>query len=173
MPRRPFRRLGLALALAFALAGQARAGTLPRLEADSLGGTHVVLPRDAAGKPLVLLLAFTKESEGDLKLWSRKLIDDRVGDRAAVYVVVVADKTVFFGHKHVRNIVEGAGVGSEEQRRTNVLLTFDGTGWRDLVPPGDKTTAGIVVCDASGSVVFAKREPFNEANLAEVEQAAK
>ena len=167
------RNVALTLACMLALAGQSLAGTLPRLEADSLGGTHVVLPTDAAGKPLILLLAFTKESEGDLKSWSRKMLDSSVAAKAAVYVVVVADKTAFFAHKTVRKTVEGATVGTADQRNNNVLITFNGAGWRDLVPPGDKKTIGVVVCDPSGSIVYAKRQPFNNANVAEVEKAAK
>jgi hypothetical protein len=171
---RPFRNFALAMALAALLAPPpALAGTMPRLEADSLGGTHVVLPGDAAGKPLVILLAFTKESQDDLKEWSRKLLEDHVAGSASVYVVVVADRMAFFERRHVRKIVEGASVGSEAQRNSNVLITFDGTGWRELVPPGDKRTAGIVVCDADGLIVYAKRERFNEDNLADVEKAAK
>jgi len=174
---RPSRSLVAALALALVCASMpgtpAAAGTLPRLEADSIGGTHVVLPTDAAGKTLVILLAFTKEAEGDLKLWTRKLLDDRIGDHDAFYVVVVVDKAAFVSHRHVRDLVEGASVGTKQQIDSNVLVTFSGTGWRDLVPPGDKKTAGIVICDPSGSVIYAKREPFNDANLAEVEKAAK
>ena len=160
-------------ALVLATALPAAAATLPRLEADSLGGNHVVLPTDSAGKPLVLLLAFTKESEGDLKSWSRKLLGDRVAQNAAVYVVVVADKAAFFTRGHIRKVVEGAAVGSQAQINSNVLITFNGNGWRQLVPPGDKKTAGIVVCDASGAIVYAKREPFSDANLADVEKAAR
>ncbi len=173
--RPPFRNcvFVLALATAWAAALPATGAALPRLEADALGGNHVVLPADAAGKPLVLLIAFTKESEGDLKSWSRKLLGDHVVQNAAVYVVVVADKTAFFARRHVRKVVEGAAVGSKAQINSNVLITFTGTGWRDLVPPGDKKTAGVVVCDASGAIVYAKREPFNDANLADVEKAAK
>jgi hypothetical protein len=169
------RKLALALSLVLVLLPgvRATAGTLPRLEADSLGGTHVVLPTDAAGKPLVLLLAFTRESEDDLKAWTRKLLDDRIGDRATLFIVVVADKTAFVSRKHIRKMVEGGAVGTKEQINRNVLVTFSGNGWRELVPPGDKKTAGIVVCDPNGSVIFAKREPFNDANLAEVEKLAK
>ncbi len=168
-------RLGAALLLAAAslLPCRSLAATLPRLEADSLGGTHVVLPTDADGKPLVLLLAFTKESEGDLKAWSRRLLNDRVIADAAVYVVVVADKTAFFERRHVRKVVEGAAIGTKSQIEGNVLITFYGAGWRDLVPPGDKRTAGVVVCDTSGAIVFAKREPFSDGNLAAVERAAR
>jgi hypothetical protein len=150
----------------------ASAATLPRLEADALGGNHVVLPTDAAGKPLVLLLAFTPESENDLKSWSRKLLSDRVVQDAAVYVVVVADRTAFVSRRHVRKMVEGAAVGTKEQLNDNVLITFNGTGWLTLVPPGDKHAAGVVVCDANGAIVYAKRERFNPENLADVERAA-
>ena len=172
-PRPLLRNVLLALALVVSLSGRCLAGTLPRLEADSLSGTHVVLPRDAAGKPLILVLAFTKESEGDLKSWSRKLLDERVADKAAIYVVVVADKTAFFARKGVRKVVEGATVGSKEQQNSNVLITFNGAGWRELVPPGDKKTVGIVVSDGSGAIVYAKREPFNNANFADVQKAAR
>ena len=170
-----FRKIAFALALTFASAGAVPAGaaSLPRLEADSLGGTHVVLPTDAAGKPLVLLLAYTPESQSELKLWSRQLLADRVARGAVVYVVVVAAKTAFVSRKHIRQMVEGAAVGSKDQINSNVLVTFDGTGWLTLVPPGDKKTAGVVVCDGNGTIAYAKREPFTAANLTDVEKAAK
>jgi hypothetical protein len=175
MFRLPFRKIAFALALALAYVGAApaNAASLPRLEADALGGNHVVLPTDAAGKPLVLLLAYTPESEGDLKLWSRKLLNDNVVKGAAVYVVVVAAKTAFVSRGHVRKMVEGAAVGSKDQINSNVLVTFNGDGWLTLVPPGDKHSAGVVVCNAAGDVVYAKRQPYSDANLADVEKAAK
>jgi hypothetical protein len=168
---------GVALLLLLAVmsfkADPAAAAQLPRLEADALGGSHVVLPTDAAGKPLVLLLAFTKESEADLKSWSRKFLKDRVAQNAVVYVVVVAAKTAFVSRGHIRKLIEASAVGSEEQIQQNVLVTFTGDGWLTLVPPGDKRFAGVVVCDPSGEVVYAKREGYNAANLAEVERAAR
>src|ERR1700729_3901679 len=122
--RLPSRKIafGLALAIAWSAALPATAATLPRLEADALGGTHVVLPMDAAGKPLVLLLAFTPESQGDLKLWSRQLLADRVARGAVVYVVVVAAKTAFVSRRHIHELVQGAAVGSKEQIDDDVLV---------------------------------------------------
>ncbi len=165
----------IAAVLVFAFAGSvalpASAASLPRLEADALGGNHVVLPTDAAGKPLVLLLAYTPESEPDLKAWSRRLLADHLAHDAVVYVVVVAAKTAFISRRHIRQMVEGAAVGTKDQINTNVLVTFDGTGWLTLVPPGDKKTAGVVVTDGSGNIVYAQRVPFTAANLADVERA--
>ena len=176
MTFRPFSRsIAFALALATLWIGTvpALAANLPRLEADALGGKHVVLPTDAAGKPLVLLLAYTPEAAADLKLWSRKLLDDRVARGAVVYVVVVADRTAFVSRHHIRKMVEGAAVGTKQEINDNVLVTFNGTGWQTLVPPGDKHAAGVVVCDANGAIVYAKRLRYSSADLAEVEKAAK
>jgi hypothetical protein len=50
------------------------ASPFPRLEADSLGGRHVVLPDDAGGKPIVLVLGFARESEEALNTWAHKLL---------------------------------------------------------------------------------------------------
>ncbi|MGH7714459.1 MAG: hypothetical protein ACREML_00540, partial [Vulcanimicrobiaceae bacterium] len=91
---------------------------------------------------------------------------------AAVYVVVVADRTAFVSRRHIRKMVEGAAVGSKQQLNDNVLITFNGTGWLTLVPPGDKKAAGVVVCDANGVIVYAKRVRFTAGNLADVERAA-
>jgi hypothetical protein len=151
----------------------AAAATLPRLEADSLGGTHVVLPTDAAGKPIVLLLAYTPESESDLKLWSHSLLEDHLANGAVVYVVVVAVKQAFMSRKHIRGLVEGSAVGTKEQIDSNVLITFNGAGWLTLVPPGNKTTAGIVVCDESGTILYAQRVSYSAAHLAEIEHSIK
>jgi hypothetical protein len=169
------RKIALVFSLALTCSAvlPAVAANLPRLEADAVGGNHVVLPDAAAGKPLVLLLAFTPESQGDLKLWSGKLLADRVAGSAAVYVVVVADKTAFVSRRHILKMVEGAAVGSKQQVNDDVLITFNGSGWLTLVPPGDKNTIGVVVCDATGAIVYAKRAPFTNANLADVERAAK
>ena len=147
------------------------AATVPRLEADSLGGTHVVLPTDAAGKALVMILAFTPESQTDVTAWSRAVLTDKNAQSAAVYVVAIADHTAFTSRKHIRSMVTGASVGSKQQMEDNVLITFSGDGWRQLTPPGDKHTAGIVICDPSGNVVFAKRIIFNESSLSQVDHA--
>lgn len=160
--------LVLATSLAWVPARPARAAMLPRVEANALGGTHVVLPTDAAGKPFVILLALTPESENDIKAWSRAFLDR---PNVTVYVVVVADKQAFMSRKHIRSIVEGAAVGNRAQIDRNVLVTFSGAGWHTLVPPDDKRTAGVVVCDAGGNVTFAQRVAYSDAHRSEVERA--
>jgi hypothetical protein len=167
----PFaRKLALAVALA-ALPVAAAAAPFPRLESDALGGTHVVLPDDAAGKPFVLVLAYTPESQSDVTAWARALLHDTAAHDASLYIVVVADRSAFVSRKRVRSIAQGAAVGSPEQVETHVLVTFTGEGWHDLMGPGDKHAAGIVVCDAHGSIVFSGRDAFTPAHHADVVRA--
>jgi hypothetical protein len=151
----------------------AAAETLTRLEADSLGGTHVVLPTDALGQPLVLLIAFGKRPQTDVQAWSRKLLADHLADRAHVYVVVVVDNGAIVGRRHIFKIVREAAVGTEEQMQSSVLVTFDGKPWKAVVPGGDPRAAGVVVCDAKGEVVYAKRALFGSGNVSDVEAAAR
>ncbi|HTJ25314.1 MAG TPA: hypothetical protein VMA36_04025 [Candidatus Limnocylindria bacterium] len=148
----------------------ASASTLPRLEADSLGGKHVVLPDDAGGKPIVLVLGFARESENALNTWAHKLLT-AVGARAQIYVVIVADSGPFFTKRKVKKKIAGSALATQAQLENNILVTFRGEGWRDIAPPGPGKDAGIVVADASGQIVFAKREPYSDAALADAAKA--
>src|SRR5262249_48865213 len=136
----------------------ASADTLPRLEADSVGGQHVVLPTDALGQPLIVLVAFGKKSEGDVKSWARKLLADHVGDATHVYIVVVVGGLGGMERRHVHKIVEDSAVGTQQQIDSNVLITFDPKPWRQVVAPGSDANAGVVVCDNKGNIIFNKRD---------------
>ncbi len=160
----------LAASLCLENAGFAQASAIPRLEADSLGGKHVVLPDDADGKPIVLVLGFARESEDALGIWARKLMA-AVGSRAQIYVVIVADSAPFFAKGKVKKKIASSGLATQAQLQNNILVTFRGAGWRDLVPKGAGKDAGIVVTDASGNVVLAKREPYSDTALREAAKA--
>jgi hypothetical protein len=168
---RHFAATVLAALVFFESTALASASTLPRLEADSLGGKHVVLPDDAGGKPIVLVLGFARESENALNTWAHKLLTT-VGTRAQIYVVIVADSAPFFATKRkVKQKIAGSSLATQAQLENNILVTFRGEGWRDIAPPGPGKDAGIVVADGSGQIVFAKREPYSDAALADAAKA--
>jgi hypothetical protein len=148
----------------------APASPLPRLEADSLGGKHVVLPDDAGGKPIVLVLGFARESEEALDAWAHKLLA-AVGARAQIYLVIVADSAPFFAKRKVKKKIAGSSLATQAQLENNILVTFQSEGWRALVPAGPGTDAGIVVADATGNVIFAKREPYSDRALTDAVKA--
>jgi hypothetical protein len=160
----------LVTSLSLENAGFAQAASLPRLEADSLGGKHVVLPDDADGKPIVLVLGFARESEDALSVWANKLVA-AVGSRAQIYVVIVADSSLFFSKAKIKKKIAGSSLATQEQLQNNILVTFQGAGWRDLVPNGAGKDAGIVVTDASGNIVFAKREPYSDSAFSQAVKA--
>jgi hypothetical protein len=158
--------LVLAITLCLENASFAQASALPRLEADSLGGKHVVLPDDADGKPIVLVLGFARESEDALSIWARKLVT-AVGSRAQIYVVIVADSGPFFAKGKVRKKIATSALATQSQLQNHILVTFRGEVWRGLVPSGPGKDAGIVVTDRSGNIVFAKREPYSKTAFSE------
>jgi hypothetical protein len=168
-----FLSAALSLAIAACCASPASAETLPRLEADSIGGQHVVLPTDALGQPLVVLVAFGKKSENDVKSWARKLLQDHINDVAHVYVVVVVDGPGSMMQRHVRKIAEDSAVGTQQEIDSNVLITFDAKPWRQLVAPGSATDAGVLVCDAKGDIVFNRRVGFTDTIASQVETIAR
>ena len=127
----------LAASLCLENAGFAQASTLPRLEADSLGGKHVVLPGDADGKPIVLVLGFARESEDALGVWARKLLA-AVGSRAQIYVVIVADSAPFFAKGKVKKKIASSGLATQAQLQNNILVTFRGAGWGDTRSEGPR-----------------------------------
>jgi len=167
---KPFVMMLLGAALLGSVSPFASAATLPRLEADSLGGTHVVLPDDAGGKPIVLVLGFARDSENSLDMWAHKLLT-ALGTKAVLYVVIVADSAPFFEKHHIAKGIAGSTLATQDQLRNNVLVTFSGKGWRGLVPPGAGKDAGVVVIDGSGNIVYAKREPYSDAALIEATKA--
>jgi hypothetical protein len=173
MNSRWFLRIALALLIAVGCASPATADTLPRLEADSVGGQHVVLPTDALGQPLIVLVAFSKKSEGDVKSWARKLLQDHVDKVAHVYVVVVVGGPGSMAQRHVRKIVEDSAVGTEQQIESNVLITFDPKPWRQVVAPGSDAHAGVLVCDANGGILLNERTGFTDTNATQVEAMAR
>jgi hypothetical protein len=163
----------LSLLIAISCALTAAAEALPRLEADSVGGQHVVLPTDALGRPLIVLVAFGKKSESDVKSWARKLLQDHIDQVAHVYVVVVVGGPGSTMQRHVRKIVEDSAVGSEQEIESNVLISFDPKPWREVIAPGSDTNAGVLVCDAKGGIVFNERNGFTDTAVSQVEAIAR
>jgi hypothetical protein len=173
MNSRWFLRAVLSLLIAVCCASPGSAETLPRLEADSVGGQHVVLPTDALGRPLIVLVAFGRKSENDVKSWVRKLLSDRINKVAHVYVVVVVDGPGSIVRRHVRKIAEDSAVGPEQEVESNVLITFDAKLWRQVIAPGSDARAGVLVCDSNGDIVFNKRSGFTETDASQVEKIAR
>ncbi len=168
-----FLRAALLLMIAVSSMSQAAAATLPRLEADSVGGQHVVLPTDALGRPLIVLVAFGKQSESDVKAWARKLLADHIDEAAHIYVVVVVDGSGKLMQRHIRKIVEDAAVGPEQDVQSNVLVTFDAKPWRQVVAQGSDAHAGVLVCNANGNILLNTRAGFTNPDVSQVEAIAR
>jgi hypothetical protein len=95
----------------------------------------------------------------------------RSGARAQIYLVIVADSAPFFAKRKLKKRITGSALATQGQLENYILVTFRGEGWRDLVPAGPGKDAGIVVTDATGNVIFAKREPYSDKALTDAAKA--
>ena len=156
----------ISIALALAPGTAILASDLPPLEADALSGVHVSLPAAAGGKPFVLIVGYDRSAKDAVQRWSHELAK-AIGERAIVYAVVDAAGAPGFVHGFIRSDVAKSAPAAQEQHRSNVLVTFDRTGWPGLAPSGAKADPAIVVVDANHAIVFAKREAFSDESLAQ------
>jgi hypothetical protein len=61
----------LAFSALFLVAAQSFSQQIPRTDVTTLTGTHVVLPKEAKEKPLLLLLTFSHKASDDLTAWNK------------------------------------------------------------------------------------------------------
>ena len=151
-------RNALALALGLLIAGSpATAATLPKLEATSLGGTHVVLPAAVDGKAFVLVVGYTRESQASLEAWSHALT--KALPETPLYATAVVVGAPGFVHGFISRAIRKAALPKYPQHDGHVLLTFDGTGWTQIAPAGKGEDAAVFVIGPDATVATAIRIP--------------
>lgn len=160
----------LALTLAIAIA-PADAATLPKLEATSLGGTHVVLPAAQIGKPFVLVVGYARESQASLQAWAHALA--KALPDTPLYATAVVVGAPGFVHGFISQAIRKSAPASVPQHDAQVLLTFDGTGWTGIAPAGTGADAAVFVIGPDAAIVDAIRTPLADDALKAVVAVAK
>jgi hypothetical protein len=161
------------LVTATALADPAKltAGSaFPPVEADSVAGTHVVLPDDCRGTAFVAIFAFSQKAGDAAAQWSHALYKALPLD---VAVYAVADLS------HVPGLFRGFAVSgirhdaspTQPEHRDHVLLLTRRNNWSQIVPSGSDDDAVIVAVDRAGIVTDIERRAFTEAAAADLAKA--
>ena len=167
-------RRSIAFAVALALAGTAApaaATVVPKLEATSLGGAHVVLPGAAGGKPFVLVVGYARESQASLQAWAHALA--KALPDTPLYATAVVVGAPGLVHGFISRAIRKAAPPSVPSHDSRVLLTFDGTGWMQIAPPGNAADAAVFVIRADETIVDSTRSPFGDDALRAVVDIAK
>jgi hypothetical protein len=170
-------RLGGALLLALAplatpaspprAPGLTLGAELPLVEAKTLDGQPVSLPRDARGRPAILVIGFSKAAARVTAPWldaCRSAAASRpAGSEPRCYDLRMLEEVP----RPFRFLVERSmrkGYPAELQRRT-LLVYSDNDAWRARVGVADDKTAYLVGCDGEGRVRGTATGPFDEREL--------
>ena len=143
---------------------------IPRTEVTTLTGTHVVLPQEAKGKPLLLLLTFSHKGSDDVAAWNKRFkVPYETDPRIAYFELADFQGVPPFVMKM---ILHGMRRSIHEPERSHFapFLTQE-EDWKKLVNYGDPKITYLILADESGHVVWQTRGPATDEKAADLEAA--
>jgi hypothetical protein len=143
---------------------------IPRTEVTTLTGTHVSLPNEAAGKPLLLLLTFSHKGSDDLAAWNKHFKVAYETDQRIDYF----ELSDFQGVPPfvMKMILHGMRRSVHEPERSHFAPFYrQEVDWKKLVNYDDSKITYLVLADSGGHVVWQTRGPATDEKAAELEAA--
>ena len=147
---------------------QLTAGTmLPSLQAKTLAGESVALPKDLNGHPALFVIGFSKAAAGVTRPWLEACRSSVSSQPAASRVNCDDVRMLADVPWLIRGLVETAmrsGLPADLQH--NVLLVYsDNDAWRQRVSATDLNSAYVVACDKDGHIKGTAKGAFLQADL--------
>lgn len=167
-------RILLATAIsALALAqGVAPGSKPPKLRGETLDGKSIVLPDDAAGKVILLVLGASKERGERTRPWKDNFIADFAGNPHATYYVAALLQRVPGPFRGV--IRAGMRGGTPDAARSHVLTsTSDEDAWKNYLNLRDDKLPGVLLLDESGRVLWSHVGVFDPDEYEELKTIAR
>lgn len=150
------------------LAADAPGTAWPNFEVDTLAGTKIKFPADAAGKTTLVVMGFSKDSGDACRVWVERFTKDG-------------------GHAYMAPILEGAprlvrGLIRSGMRKdipsslhARTLLVYSGEAeWKKRTgfQPGTDKQPYLILLDKQGRVQWQRRGNLDEAAYAELRKVA-
>ncbi|HEU5179311.1 MAG TPA: hypothetical protein VFW45_00845 [Candidatus Polarisedimenticolia bacterium] len=146
--------------------GLASGVELPRLEGNTLTGEALALPRDALGRPAILVIGFSKAAAKTSRGWlegCRSAAAAKSSSAVGCYDVrMLAEVPRFF-----RGMVERSmrnGYPLDLQRQT-LLVYSESDAWREHARGIDDKMSYVIACDRDGRVRGTAAGAFAEAEM--------
>ncbi len=155
--------------LSFVVATASVAESIPAVHCESLAGQRVNLPADLHGRKGVLVIGFSRDAQGPVRDWGRRLAMD-YGSSSTVGFYEMA---MLAGAPRVMRgfIVRAMKKDVSEAGQAHFLPVADHEGdWRVVARYDRPETAYVVVVDGSGAVRWTTSGPLTEAAYAEMKQ---
>lgn len=144
---------------------------LPALEATTLNGEPAALPRDAGGRPALLVIGFTKAAAKIARPWmdhcrsatAATATAEAGGAGVSCYDVRMLEDVP----RAFRGMMEHGMRGElpAELQRHTLLVYSENEAWRKRVGVADDKTAYVIACDGEGRVRGTAIGPFVETEL--------
>jgi hypothetical protein len=160
----------LALSALFLMTIQSFSQQIPQTDVTTLTGTHVVLPKEAKGKPLLLLLTFSHKGSDDLAAWNKRFKVSYATD-PRIYYLELSD---FQGVPPfvMKMILHGLRRSVHEPERSHFAPFYtQEEAWKTLVNYSDPKISYLILAEGSGHVVWQTRGPASDGKAAELEAA--
>jgi hypothetical protein len=158
----------LAFSSLFLVVIQSFSQQIPQTEVTTLTGTHVILPNEAKGKPLLLLLTFSHKGSDDLAAWNKRFKVSYATDPRIEYLELLDFQGVppFV----MKMILHGLRRSVHEPERSHFAPFYaQEEDWKKLVNYGDPRITYLVLSDRSGHVIWQTRGPASDGKAAELE----
>lgn len=151
------------------LAAGVRAESIPTVRCDSLAGLRVSLPEDLHGRPAVLVVGFSREAQGAVRDWGRRLAAEYGASGTVGYYEVAM---LAGAPRLVRGlIVRAMKKDVSERGQAHFLPVADHEAeWRALAHYDRPEAAYVVVVDGVGNVRWTASGALTESAYAEMKR---
>lgn len=153
-------------AVALSLALQLTAATLPTVEGETLAGAKLSLPAALKGKTALLVIGFTKDSQKQTELWTKRLKTD-LPNLDAWSIADLEDAP-----RLIRPMIMKAMRSATPKPRQDhfLILTKGGKPLKLATGATNNDDAYLVLLDAEGNIAWQTHGPVSDAAIAPVRQ---
>jgi hypothetical protein len=140
---------------------------LPVLQAKMLAGGAITLPNDGKGRPVLLVVGFSKASANVTRPWSEACRSAAAAKPADKRLTCYDVRMLAEVPSLLRGLVEsGMRSGLPADLQKTVLLVYsDNDPWRKRLGVADNDTAYVVACDKDGRVRATAKGAHNQKEL--------
>jgi hypothetical protein len=132
----------------------------PPVDAESVAGTHVVLPANRQGQPFVAIFGFSEKAGEASAKWSHALYK-ALPPRVAIYAVADLSRVPGVFRGFAISGIRKEAAPTQAEHHDHVLLLTRGNDWSRIVPGGSDGDAVIVAVDQTGTIVDIERRAFS------------
>ena len=140
---------------------------LPPLQAKTLAGGTVNLPKDGKGRGALLVVAFSKAAANPTRAWTEACRSTTAARPASTRTTCYDVRMVEDVPRLFRGLVERAmrsGLPTDLQKSA-LLIYSDNASWRKRLDVADADSAYVVACDKEGRVRATARGAYTQKEL--------